>query len=47
MTFHFILPTKSVVNENKNKCYYNIVLGKDSYKDKSNSKYFQMNVCIL
>ena len=34
MTFHnVILLIKSVVNENKNHYYYNIFLGKDSYKD--------------
>ena len=30
----------SVVNENKNKYYYNIFLEKGSYKDKSDTQYF-------
>ena len=36
---------KSVINKNKNQYYYNIFLGKSSYKDKSNTKY--LNVCML
>ena len=40
LTFHVIILIKSVVNENKNNCYYNIFLEKGSYKDKSNTKYF-------
>ena len=31
---------KSVIDKNKNQYYYNIFLGKSSYKDKSNTKYF-------
>ena len=38
---------KSVVNKNKNNYYYNILLEKVSYKDKSNTEYFWVNVCIL
>ena len=38
---------KSVFNKNKNEYYYNIVLEKGSYKDKSYTQYFQINVCIL
>ena len=35
LTFHYvIILIESVVNKNKNKYYYNIFLGKDSYKDK-------------
>ena len=37
---------KSVVINNENKYYYNIFLGKSSYKDKSNKQHFKMNVCI-
>ena len=40
-TFHnVIIPIKSVVNENKNKYYYNISLEKGLHKDKSNKQYF-------
>ena len=35
-----IMLIQSVVNENKNNYCYNIILGKGSYKDKSNTKYF-------
>ena len=38
--FHnVIIPFKSVVNKNKNHCYYSIFLEKVSYKE-SKSKYF-------
>ena len=48
MTFHnVIILIKSVVNNNKNNYYYNIFSEKGSYKDKSNTEYFQMNVYIL
>ena len=48
LTFHNgLILIKSVVNENKNKYYYNIFLEKGSYKDKIDAKYFQNNVCIL
>ena len=41
LTFHNVtILIKSVVNENKNKYYYNIFLEKGSYKDKSDSQYF-------
>ena len=42
LTFHndFFLLIKSVVNKNKNEYYYNIFLEKDSYKDKSDRRYF-------
>ena len=42
-----IILIKSVVNKNENSYNYNIIPEKDSYKDKSNKKYFQMNVWIL
>ena len=41
-----ILLIKSVVNEQQIN-YYNIFLEKGLYKDKSNTEYFQINVCIL
>ena len=41
LTFHnAVILIKSVVNKNKNEYYYNIVLEKDSYKDKSNTQNF-------
>ena len=40
-TFHnAIILIKSVVNENKNNYYYNILLEKLLYKGKSNTQYF-------
>ena len=43
LTFHSVMILiKSVVNENKNKYYYNIFLEKGSYQDKSNTIYFLM-----
>ena len=36
--FNVITPIISVINKNKNECYYNIFLEKGSYKDKSNRK---------
>ena len=48
LTFHnVIILIKSVVNKDKNNYYYNIFLEKGSYKNKSNTQYFYMNVCIL
>ena len=44
LTFIVIIIIKSVVNKNKNNFYY-IFLG--SYKDKSNTKYFKINLSIL
>ena len=41
LTFHnVIILFKSVVNKDKNNYYYNIFLEKDSYKDRSNTRYF-------
>ena len=41
MTFHnVIILIKSVVNKNENKCYYNILLEKGLYEDKSNTYLF-------
>ena len=37
---------KWVVNKNKNNYCYNICLENGFYKDKSNTKYFEMSVCI-
>ena len=43
MTFNYVITLiKSVVNKNKNNCYYSIFLEKGSYKDKSNTEHFQM-----
>ena len=36
---------KSLVNKNENHYYCNIFLEKDSYKDKSNTRYF-LNECV-
>ena len=48
MTFHdVIILIKSVVNKNKNSYYYNKILEEGSYSDKSDTRYFKMNVCIL
>ena len=41
-----IILIKSVVNENK-KNFCNTLLEKGSYKDKFDTQYFKMNVCIL
>ena len=38
--YNVILFIKSVVNKNKNNCYYNIFFEKGLYKDKSNTQYF-------
>ena len=39
LTFHnVIIPIKSVFNKNKHEYYYNIYLGKGSYRDKSNTE---------
>ena len=41
LIFHnVIIFIKSVVDKNKNNYYYDIFLGKGSYKDKSNTEYF-------
>ena len=41
LTFHnVIILIKSAVNKNKNKNYYNILLEKGLYEDKSNALYF-------
>ena len=41
LTFHnAIILIKSVIKKNKNKYYYNIFLEKDSYKNKSDTRYF-------
>ena len=45
-TFHVTIIIKSVVNKNKNYYYY-IFFEKGFYKDKFDTQYFQMNVCIL
>ena len=48
LTFYYvIILIKSVVNKNKNHYYYTTLLEKGSYKDKSNTRYFQMNLCML
>ena len=47
LTFHnFIILIKWVANKNKNNYYY-MFLEKGWYKDKSDTRYFLMNVCIL
>ena len=41
LTFHnIIILSKSVVNENKKKYYFNVFLEKGLYKDKSDKQYF-------
>ena len=41
LTFHnVIILIKSIVNRNKNEYYYILFLGKGSYKDKSDTRYF-------
>ena len=48
LTFHnVIILVKSVVNKNKSKYYYNIFWEKSLHGDKSNAKFFEINVCIL
>ena len=48
LTFHNpIILIKAAVNKNENNYHYDIFLEKNSYEDKSSTKYFQMNVCIL
>ena len=48
LTFrNVIILIKSVVNKNKNNYYYNLLSEKGLYKHKSNTEYFEMNVCIL
>ena len=47
LTSHVIILIKSVANRNKNNYYYNIFLGKGLYKDKFDTRYCLMNVCIL
>ena len=46
LTFHVIILIMSVISE-KSTNYYNTYVQKGSYKDKRNTEYFQMNVCIL
>ena len=38
---------KSVLNNNKNNCYYNIFLQKGFYEKKSYAQFFLMNVGVL
>ena len=45
--YNAIILIKSVVNKNKNSYYYNIFLGKCSYRDKTNTEYLWINVFIL
>ena len=48
LTFHnVIIHIKTVVNKNKNEYYFKAFLEKGWYKDKSDTEYFYMNVCIL
>ena len=48
LTFHnVIILIKSVVNKNKSEHYYSMFLEKGSFKDKSNTRYFQINVFML
>ena len=48
LTFHYaLILIKPVVNKKKNNCYYNTFLKKGFYKDKSDTRYFLLNVCIL
>ena len=45
--YDLIILIKSVVNKSKIEYYYNIFLEKGSYKDKSDTRHFKMNVRIL
>ena len=45
--YNVIILIKSFGNRNKCGYYYNIFLEKGSYKIKSNTRYFKMNVSIL
>ena len=48
MTFHnVIILIKSVVDNNENSYFDNTFLEKGSDKDKSDTQYFEMTVCIL
>ena len=48
LTFHYaLILVKPVVNKKKNNCYYNTFLKKGFYKDKSDTRYFLLNVCML
>ena len=48
LTFHnVIILIKSVVNKNKSEHYYSMFLEKGSFKDKSNTRYFRINVFML
>ena len=48
LTFHIVtILIKAVVNKNKNNYCYIIFLEKGLYKNKFNTRYFLMNVCIL
>ena len=47
MAFHsVIILIKSVVNKNKNKCYFNMFLEKGFYKDKLMSVHFKCYIMI-
>ena len=45
--YDLIILIKSVANKSKIEYYYNIFLEKGSYKDKSDTRHFKMNVRIL
>ena len=48
LSFHnVIILVKSIVNKNKSEHYYSMFLEKGSFKDKSNTRYFQINVFML
>ena len=48
LSFHnVIILIKSIVNKNKSEHYYSMFLEKGSFKDKSNTRYFQINVFML
>ena len=49
LTFHYalIILIKPVDNKKKNNCYYNTFFKKGFYKDKSDTPYFLLNVCML
>ena len=47
MSYNVLILIKSVVNKDKNNYYYNIFLEKGWYKDKLDTQYFSMNLCIL
>ena len=48
LAFHnIIILIKLVVNKDKNDYYYNLFLGKGLNKDKFDTRYFEINVCML